>query len=233
MQVTFLEARNEFLKLCPKWEHIWGSDTYCLLTQADLDWFRIPRSTRLLDYGCGSGFLTYALRRWWYTVDCYGYDSLAWGERESTWLKADIPCYCAVPPMRFDNVMMHACIEHCADPDAELRRVHAMLPEGGRLYIARCPEKWSWAEFVARHVLRWGTSHDTRYTWRSIEELLTRNGFVVERHERTDFVTAYPARFTNKMVRPLLALNWLMLHSPLRVFAHHHRLVAVKRGGAE
>ena len=213
---------------------------------------------RVLDIGCGRGHYSAYLRS--QGLDCLGievrhpragddflhnqdptvirrYQAL-WKEARGRW---GATCRyfdgkgLDFKPATFDALLFYATyehvpVEHIAAMTADAYRV---LKPGGRAYIFRCPSSLAWKEHLTRR-LGLG-AHEKLYGKGEILGLLKGAGFEIESFGRSDFFPAHinPAqRQLNAVARPLLALEKLVMLTPLRLFAHHFEIVARKPAGA-
>lgn len=131
----------------------------------------------------------------------------------------------------FDAVLYYATyehvpVEHIAAMTADTFRI---LKPGGRVFVFRCPSARAWKEHLTRR-LGLG-AHEKLYGKGEILGLLRGAGFRIESFGRSDFFPAHvnPAQgLVNALARPLLALEALVMLTPLRLFAHHFEIVARK-----
>lgn len=75
----------------------------------------------------------------------------------------------------FDVVSAFDVIEHFADDARLLHEIRRVLKPDGRLILSVPAYQWAWSDFDE------SAGHFRRYTKRSMQRLLERNGFVVER----------------------------------------------------
>lgn len=103
--------------------------------------------TRLLDYGCGPGDVLAVCRE--LNVPAIGLDrserscQLA-TQRGFRVIHGD-ESSAALPAEQFDAIFLQSVIEHLADPIGVLRRLIAMLPPGGLVFISAptpCSDFW-------------------------------------------------------------------------------------------
>lgn len=99
-----------------------------------------PLTGRFLDLGCATGLLVAAaLQR---GLEAEGADVSAWAVERAN---ARVPNRCRVVDLdrttaadfahRYDFITLHSVLEHCAEPEAILRLIHALLQPGGLALI--------------------------------------------------------------------------------------------------
>jgi SAM-dependent methyltransferase len=153
--------------------------------------FVVGRSGRLLDMGCGLGFFVKAMApyREWEAHGCEISPAAVRYAREQLGL-ANVVCSplqdAPLPQGSFDIITMWDVLDHILHPDPLLRHCHALLNEGGRLFI-RTPNVTT--QLVRARLMRamrgrerntayiQARDHPHQYAMRSIEKLLDRNGF--------------------------------------------------------
>jgi 2-polyprenyl-3-methyl-5-hydroxy-6-metoxy-1,4-benzoquinol methylase len=115
-------------------------------------------------------------------------------------------------PRGYDVVLVADTLEHLADPDAMLRRVHAALGSGGRLLLSvpnvanlylRLNLLWGRWEYADRGIL--DRTHRYFFTRRSLRAMLEDAGFAVDR----EVVSTVPL----PLAMPWLRGPWLRLAS--------------------
>ncbi len=159
-----------------------------------LEWARsLPRG-RVLDLGCGDGRLAAVLRDAGHEVT--GVDLQPWGEvkeRVDRFVQADLdqglPASLEGP---FDVVLAADVLEHVRRPEALLDELHSLVPASGHLLVS-VPNFGHW--YPRLRVLLGRFDYDRRgildrdhvrfFTRRSLERLLTRADFRVERRGTT------------------------------------------------
>lgn len=216
-----------------------------------------PRGGRVLDLGCGRGH--YAAYLSSQGLDCLGVevrdprpgddflhnqDPATIKRYQSLWKEARSRYGAACryfdgkglrfPAASFDAVLFYATYEHIPVEHIAAMTAAAfkVLKPGGRAFIFRCPSALAWKERLTK-ALGLG-SHEKLYGKGELLGLLRGAGFEIESFDRSDFFPAHvnPAQgLVNALARPTLALERLVMLTPLRLFAHHFEVVARKPGG--
>lgn len=126
----------------------------------------------------------------------------------------------------FDAVLAHAVLEHVPAHKVPivLAEIHRVLKPGGILYITRLPRSLSWTEHLARamHI----GCHEKLYRDQEMSKILYKSKFEVIRQEYEEVIPAYPESITNVLHPFLNKLNKILLHTPIKIFSHHLRIVA-------
>ena len=177
--------------------------------------FLAKRSGRLLDMGSGLGFFLKAAERY-PTWDAYGCEispaAVAYARRKldlqhvtcSRLEEADLP------QTSFDIITMWDVIDHILWPDPVIRHCHALLKNGGKLFL-RAPnidvqlprariKKLIYGIRTGSAYLQ-GSDHPNHYSTRTIRTLLERNGFV-----DVKFLHLHPIEGTTD--RHLILVRW-------------------------
>jgi SAM-dependent methyltransferase len=149
------------------------------------------RSGRLLDMGCGLGFFLKAMApyREWEAHGCEISPAAVRYAREQLGL-ANVICSplqdAPLPQASFDIITLWDVLDHILHPDPLLSRCHALLNEGGSLFI-RTPNVAT--QLVRARLMRTirrrendtaylqARDHPHHYAMRSMATLLARNGF--------------------------------------------------------
>jgi SAM-dependent methyltransferase len=105
------------------------------------------------------------------------------------------PAVMALADERLDTIVCVHVLEHVHDDEVALRHMRALLPAGGRLILLVPVVKAVWG------VLDEATGHQRRYTWRELQALLTRLGFVIEDHWYVNFLAIFGWYFTGRILK--------------------------------
>lgn len=178
---------------------------------------------RVLDWGAGLGLITRLLRERGIETEAFEYrpeepeprrgglgapSIEGWTEVEG-WLSPE-PVALPFEDDAFDTVLSLGVLEHVQDPDESLEEIRRVLKPGGRLYVYKLPNRWSYLERIAKALGMYYHGQlpfDRVYDKRSAMRLLTAHGFAVEEFRRTNLL---PLRIPVKMrrlTRPIWALN--------------------------
>lgn len=143
---------------------------------------------RILDWGAGQGQVTARLLEHGFEVRSYDYEAEEPAGRkplpEADALVDHSPDPVALPyeDGSFDAVLSCGVLEHVADPDGSLEELRRVLRPGGRLYVYKLPNRWSYLEWLARPLglyYHGRLPHDRVYTLETARRLLERHGFAV------------------------------------------------------
>lgn len=199
---------------------------------------------RVLDVGCGAGFLAEALAVRGNTV--VGVDARrAEGveQRTARFLQVDLDRE-AIPldGEPYSCVVLADVLEHLRSPEALLRQCRRLVDDGGILIIS-VPNVAHWSvrasllfgrfRYTARGIL--DRSHLRFYTLATIRDELDRAGFVVDRIESTTVPLAelFPDGALGRMARSLAVLQRLAVALRRELFAYQFVLRCRKRRQAE
>jgi SAM-dependent methyltransferase len=162
-----------------------------------------PPDTRLLDVGCGGGWLGEHFER--YTGVDVSAEAVAAARargREALQIEPGAPL--PFEDESFDGVVMKDVLEHVPDPVALVEEVRRVLRRGGRVF-ASSPDaqRWVWDDYT----------HRRPFTRKSFRLLFADRGFEVERvgYESVMPGTSIVSRRTRRKRRPrlLAAAAWL------------------------
>lgn len=160
--------------------------------QALADAIAADRPGRLLDWGCGLGQVSALLQRRGVEVTPFDYRPRAPGSGEAQLERfPELTCTFSPEPVAlpfadasFDAALSCGVLEHVQDPGASLDELGRVLRPGGRLYVTKLPNRWSYLEWIAKRVglyYHGALEHDTIYTPSSAHDVVTRHGFTVTR----------------------------------------------------
>lgn len=129
-----------------------------------------PPDTRLLDVGCGTGWIAD------HFADYSGLDGSPDAVAAATACGRDVRLHDVGEPLpfadaSFDGVVLKDLLEHVADPVAVVREVRRVLTPGGRVF-ASSPDaqRWVWDDYT----------HRRPFTRKSFRLLFADQGFAVE-----------------------------------------------------
>ena len=160
-----------------------------------LKWFNRPgEGLRVLDVGCGEGYLAEALAAQGYEVVCVdkpGCGPAALPEHVQ-FLELDLDEDVATLPGSFSFILCADLLEHLRDPCKVLLGLRSLLAAGGRL-VASLPNsgnfyfRWNvlLGKFPAHDRGLFDRTHLHFYTWAGWTDLFSRSGFRIESVEPT------------------------------------------------
>ena len=182
------------------------------------------RPAFVLDWGCGYGLISHDLKRRGLDVVSTDYAPDEPGRRPS-WHFPDVEINFLADPValpfadgEFDAALSLGVLEHVADPGNSLDELRRVLRPGGKLYVYKLPNRFSWLEWLARrlHLEYHGTRpDDTLYTVRSAVALIERHGFAVESARWANMLPlTLPGPLVARLSGPLWWLNRLLARVP-------------------
>ena len=192
---------------------------------------------RVLDIGCGPGYLCQALRDRGYEVT--GIERAGWGPPEGangfTLVEADLET--GLPPLdgRFDAIVCADVLEHLRDPLTLLRQLRGVLKPGGRL-IASLPNSGHLyfrlvvlsGRFPKRDKGLFDRTHVHFLTWDGWAALLRDGGFdILDVHPTSVPVSLlFPEYDGNPAIRSAEQLSYLFARLRKQLFAYQFVVVA-------
>ena len=157
---------------------------------ADLIAAQLAPRSKVLDWGCGLGHMSYLLKKRGF--DCISYDVMAKGDqlpdiplcRSIDLISSTEPTLLPFAEESFDAVLSCGVLEHVdemSSPGNEaksLREIHRIMRSTGKLLIYQLPQRLSWQEALVRN-FKLGYAHPRRYSAQEITAVLDQQGFSV------------------------------------------------------
>jgi SAM-dependent methyltransferase len=201
------------------------------------------RPAKVLDWGCGYGQVSHLLLERGLDVTSLEYvPDAEEGRRSRLGHFPDVEAIMTREPVRlpfddatFDAVLSVGVLEHVAQPDASLDELRRVLVPGGRLYVYKLPNRWSYLEWIARRAGMYyhgKLPEDTIYTLRGTRRMLERHGFRVEEARLANMVPlTLPGLLVARLTPALWAVNRALSKVPLlRAIATNVEAIAIKPG---
>jgi SAM-dependent methyltransferase len=180
----------------------------------------------VLDWGCGWGQVTDLLRK--RGVEVVSCDYLEDESRDMIRLERfpDItmhvcndPVELPFPDDHFEAVLSCGVLEHVQDPGASLAELHRVLRPGGRLFVYKLPNRFSYLEVIARGMglyYHGKLQHDRVYDRQRVFDLVPTHGFRIDAFRRANMLpltlsSPLAWRYTTQITR----LNGLLGSIPL------------------
>jgi cyclopropane fatty-acyl-phospholipid synthase-like methyltransferase len=168
------------------------------------------RPGRVLDWGCGWGQVTSRLLERGVETVAFDYDESA--ERPAQvpmdrfpeltqWVSSE-PVALPFADGEFDAVLSCGVLEHVHQPAASLDELHRVLRPGGRLYVYKLPNRFSYLEKIAKRIgwyYHGAMPNDRVYDLHGAEQLIGMHGFTIEESARTNLLPlSIPGAFTER-----------------------------------
>lgn len=226
---------------------IFASRPYLESIREDLKYFTagLTKDTKILDFGCGTGLISVLLEDEGFTnlhgVEYSGpvIDGAAqilntvypqiWEQTEPIRQSA-FQFYDGFPlPFdvgSFDAVLLYAVLEHIIPDlvDEVLREIKRVLSPKGSLYIGKLPRKLSVQENLAKALGM--SAHEQLYSQMQARKVLSRNGYSIQKLDKTDLLFQHPDRLVNKFFGSPKYIEKLVHVPLLNTFAHNYRIIA-------
>jgi SAM-dependent methyltransferase len=147
---------------------------------------------RILDVGCGPGFLLSAIGDGWEKHGVEVSEVAAEHARAHGRIHYGILANAAYPDGHFDVVVLHHVIEHVADPSSLVREVRRVLAPHG-VFILGTPNFDSGCarRYGEKYRLLHDKTHVTLFSDDSMRRCLRDHGFCIERSDYPYFETPY------------------------------------------
>ena len=200
------------------------------------------RPGRVLDWGCGWGHISHLLMERGVEVTSMEYrPDAAEGDRERLERFPDVEAVLTPDAVRlpfadasFDSVLSVGVLEHVSDPNGSLDELRRVLVPGGRIYVYKLPNRFSYLERIAKAVglyYHGQLPDDELYTPATARALLERHGYVIEDVRLANMLPlTVPGRLATRLSGVVWALNRVLARVPLlNRFATNVEAVAVTR----
>jgi ubiquinone/menaquinone biosynthesis C-methylase UbiE len=197
---------------------------------------------RVLDWGCGYGQVSDLLRRAGLDVTSFEYRGPEAPNAEVPLrLYPDIRAYISSEPVAlpypnasFDAVLSCGVLEHTGNQEANLDEMARILKPGGRFYVYKLPNRFSYLEWIARRLgLHYHGSEagDMLFTVAQTRDMFVRHGYEVEEIRRANMLPLTVGAV--QRIAPLWwALNRVLSQVPgLNRLATNVELIARRAGG--
>ena len=194
---------------------------------------------RVLDWGCGWGQITEMLKTSGLEVTAFDYrEDLEADGVYSLDRFPEIQAHLSSEPVNlpfedesFDAVLSCGVLEHVFDPDASLNELLRVLQPGGKLYVFKLPNKYSYLEAIARPFglyYHGKLPYDKIYNRRSATMLVERHGYQVEEFWRSNMLPlTLQGRIATRLMKVIWRINSLLGRIPLlNLLATNLNLVA-------
>jgi 2-polyprenyl-3-methyl-5-hydroxy-6-metoxy-1,4-benzoquinol methylase len=180
----------------------------------------------VLDWGCGWGQVTDLLRK--RGVDVVSYDYWEGKPPHTVQLELfpEITVHVSGEPVKlpfsddhFEVVLSCGVLEHVQEPEASLAELHRILRPGGRLFVYKLPNRFSYLEAIARAMglyYHGKLQHDRVYDRRRVFELIPRSGFRIDEFRRSNMLPlTLSSGFAWRYAEQISRVNRLLESIPL------------------
>jgi len=143
---------------------------------------RYMQNGKVLDWGSGYGQMFFLLQnRGLDVTGCelaeYYRDRTIADLKGSKIIYLEDPVKLPFDDLSFDAVLSCGVLEHVANQEGSLKEVYRVLKKRGWFFIYNLPNKFSWIEFISRHISR--TGHERLYGIKKTVKWLDKYGFKV------------------------------------------------------
>ncbi|MBD2632689.1 class I SAM-dependent methyltransferase [Aphanizomenon flos-aquae NRERC-008] len=170
---------------------------------AKISSYLLPGS-RILDWGCGYGQLSYLLAKNGYQVDACDWSKdlkiPEFLDSGINYFPLTSPVQIHVPDASFDVVISSGTLEHAHNIIDSLKEIRRILKPGGWFFIFRFPAEYSISEYIARKSGRW--SHAVRMSKSELQFMLRMFSFRVDQIGYDSFLPIFLGRQL-KFLRPI------------------------------
>jgi SAM-dependent methyltransferase len=203
------------------------------------------RPRNILDWGCGHGHAAHALQDAGLEVTALEYSpTLEEGARLRLPYFPDVealhtrdPVRLPFPDRSFDAALSLGVLEHVPDPERSLDEIRRVLRPGGRFYLYKLPNRFSYLEKIAKVA---GLSYhgerpdDTLWTVSTMRAALERHSFAIEMARRSNMLPlTLPGRVAARLAPLIWTLNVALARLPvLNLVATNVEAVARLRSAA-
>lgn len=198
---------------------------YNYIRMADFIAQHMGKNGEFLDWGAGYGQMTWLLRNRGLNTSGYNIEERQHVDAMSELAK--LPMIYGNDPVKlpfqnssFAGVCSCGVLEHVQDPSGSLQEIHRILCSGGYFYLFMFPQKTACVEKLSE--MRGISVHPVKYTMAQTHELLTQNGFKVEKLWRFNLIpknlTGVPhhlKRIYGRLYRFLYPLDNVLSKIPL------------------
>lgn len=144
----------------------------------------VPRTAKILDWGCGTGHFSDFLTRFGYDVIPYGFDmpellEFSNSTALSKFIKANESTVLPFENNTFDFVLSIGVLEHVREfggtEVSSLREINRVLKKDGIFFCYHLPNQKSWIEALSSLMNKW--HHEYRYSKIQIAEIVHQSNF--------------------------------------------------------
>jgi SAM-dependent methyltransferase len=197
---------------------------------------RSLRSLKILDWGCGKGFITFLLKEMGAGVtscDVLGNSDSAFGQNTPIVEAESLEVICLnhsyLLPFEnesFDVVLSFGVLEHVPHHLESLREIHRILKQGGLFFCFFLPYHLSWTQHLAH--LRGNFYHARLYSKKKVKQLLEQTNFQILDIWHRQLFPKNRVAYANYHQFELLD-QWLTENTFLKYIATNIEFVAHKR----